>query len=69
MDQSELLRQSELLENPLASKSEAQLLSDVEEFCENHGLIDKLDLFKRAALLAANPKASRGASTSQRRKR
>ncbi|CAM6095661.1 unnamed protein product [Calypogeia fissa] len=60
MDQSELLRQSELLENPLASKSEAQLLSDVEEFCENHGLIDKLDLFKRAALLAANPKGFEG---------
>lgn len=56
MEAAELARQSEILENPLAYKSEAEILADVETFTKDHGLTDKLDLFKRAALLAANPK-------------
>lgn len=57
MDHSELLPKSEVHENPLASKSAAQILSDVDRFCEDYGLTEKLDLFKRAALLAADPTA------------
>ncbi|CAM6121156.1 unnamed protein product [Calypogeia fissa] len=52
----QLSMQSQILENPLAHKTEQEILDDVDKFCHSHGLSDYLDLFTRAALLAANPK-------------
>lgn len=43
------------IQNPLYGKSRATLMRDVEEFVREKGLEDKVDLFKKGALLAAHP--------------
>ncbi|KKY17446.1 putative mfs sugar [Phaeomoniella chlamydospora] len=42
-------------ENPLKDLSKEQLLNDVTAFCEQHGLMDHLDSFKKGALVAQAP--------------
>lgn len=44
------------LQNPLRDIPRATLLKQVEAFVEEKGLQDKTDLFKKAAVLAQNPK-------------
>ncbi|KIJ94154.1 hypothetical protein K443DRAFT_110897 [Laccaria amethystina LaAM-08-1] len=44
------------IQNPLRGLSRKQLMENVEEFVKEKGLEDKLGLFKKAALLAQNPK-------------
>lgn len=39
----------------LAHLTEAQVFADVEQFCHDHGFVDQIDLFKRAARVAHNP--------------
>ncbi|KAH9814224.1 hypothetical protein DFH28DRAFT_972700 [Melampsora americana] len=51
----ELTKLSAKLENPLAGKSAKELISDAEHFCEVHQLNEYVDMFTRAALLAADP--------------
>jgi hypothetical protein len=41
--------------NPLAGLSKTQLFINVTHFCEAYGLEDKIDTFKKAALLAQSP--------------
>jgi hypothetical protein len=41
--------------NPLAGISKTQLFINVTHFCEAYGLEDKIDTFKKAALLAQSP--------------
>ncbi|EAU81614.1 sugar transporter [Coprinopsis cinerea okayama7 len=43
------------IQNPLHGIPEATLLRQAEEFAIDHGLEDKVDLFKKGALLAQNP--------------
>lgn len=45
----------EILENPLTLKTEEEINADVEKFCRENGFEDKVDLFTRGALLAADP--------------
>ncbi|KAF8808914.1 sugar transporter [Phlegmacium glaucopus] len=45
------------IQNPLRGIPRAKLLQQVEAFLEEKGLQDKFELFKKAALLAQNPKA------------
>ncbi|KAI2787092.1 hypothetical protein POX_f07450 [Penicillium oxalicum] len=42
-------------ENPLAGIPKAQLFKDVEKFCHDHGLMDKLEIMKKGALVAQSP--------------
>jgi sugar porter (SP) family MFS transporter len=44
------------IQNPLRGIPRAKLLQQVEAFVEEKGLEDKIELFKKAALLAQNPK-------------
>lgn len=46
---------SAAFENPLAGVSREQLFEDVTKFCTDYNMSDKVDLFKRAALVAQNP--------------
>ncbi|KAF7536992.1 hypothetical protein G7054_g4111 [Neopestalotiopsis clavispora] len=45
--------------NPLAAKTKDELISDVEAFCTQHNLVDKLETFKKGALVARTPNAPR----------
>lgn len=44
------------IQNPLRNIPKAKLLRQVEAFVADKGLQDKTELFKKAALLAQNPK-------------
>ena len=48
---------SRRIQNPLRGIPRAKLLRQVETFVAEKGLEDKTDLFKKAAVLAQNPKA------------
>lgn len=41
--------------NPLSGKSQQQLLSEVEEFCNTHGFQSDLAIFQKGALVAQHP--------------
>ena len=41
--------------NPLADVSHTDLMNDVEVFCNERGLTNRVDLIKRGALVAQNP--------------
>ena len=41
--------------NPLADVSHTDLMNDVEVFCNEKGLTERIDLIKRGALVAQNP--------------
>jgi hypothetical protein len=41
--------------NPLADVSHTDLMHDVEVFCNERGLTERIDLIKRGALVAQNP--------------
>lgn len=43
------------LMNPLSGVSKPQLFADVERFCQEKDLNDKVDIFQRGALIAQNP--------------
>lgn len=42
-------------ENPLRDLPREQLLKDVETFCQEHGLTDHIDAFRKGALVAQSP--------------
>lgn len=42
-------------ENPLVGVSKSKLFQDVEKFCRDYDLMDKLDLMKKGALVAQKP--------------
>lgn len=44
------------IQNPLHGIPRAQLLAQVEEFAKEKEMADKIDLLRKAALLAQNPK-------------
>ena len=46
------------LRNPLAGIPRETLMANVEEFAEQKGLQNKLDILKRGAILAQNPVCS-----------
>jgi hypothetical protein len=46
---------SAIFENPLAGISREQLLRDVETFCNQYGLSEYEDTFKKGALVSQNP--------------
>lgn len=46
---------SAAFENPLSGVPKAQLLEDVETFCQEHNLMDHIDVFRRGALVAQRP--------------
>ncbi len=46
---------SAVFENPLQDVPREQLMSDVENFCKEFGLLDHLDVFQKGALVAQNP--------------
>jgi hypothetical protein len=46
---------SAVFENPLQDVSQDQLMSDVENFCKEFGLLDHLDTFRKGAMVAQNP--------------
>lgn len=46
---------SDKFENPLAGIDKHKLFEDVEKFCRVHDLMDKVELFKKGALVAQNP--------------
>jgi hypothetical protein len=46
---------SAVFENPLAGISREQLLRDVETFCNQYGLREYEDTFKKGALVSQNP--------------
>ncbi|WVQ81201.1 hypothetical protein IAT38_003323 [Cryptococcus sp. DSM 104549] len=43
------------IQNPLFGKSKATLFAEVEQFCQDWEFMDRVDLFKKGALLAQNP--------------
>ncbi|CAH0052217.1 unnamed protein product [Clonostachys solani] len=45
-------------ENPLATRTEEEVLSDVEEFCRKHNLMDFIEDFRQGALVARDPQNS-----------
>lgn len=49
---------SAAFENPLAGVPREQIFKDVTEFCTKYNMEDKIELFKRAALVARNPDAA-----------
>ena len=49
---------SAAFENPLAGLSKEQICSDVEAFCNENGLTESVDVFKKGALVAQNPAAA-----------
>ncbi|WWD09184.1 hypothetical protein V865_007306 [Kwoniella europaea PYCC6329] len=51
----ELQSQAKKLINPLHGFTKEQVLADVEEFCKEKNLDDKVDVFKRGALIAQRP--------------
>jgi hypothetical protein len=46
---------SAVFENPLQDVPRDQLMSDVQRFCKEFGLLDHLDAFQKGALIAQNP--------------
>jgi hypothetical protein len=46
---------SAAFENPLANISKEQLLSDVETFCKDNGLMEHIEEFRKGALVASDP--------------
>lgn len=46
---------SAAFENPLSNIPKDQLLQEVETFCQEHGLMDHIDAFRKGALVAQNP--------------
>lgn len=45
-------------ENPLATRTEEEVLLDVEEFCRKHNLMDFIEDFRQGALVARDPQNS-----------
>ena len=48
-------RLNSVFENPLANVPDEQLMHDVEEFCEKHGMMEHLDDMKKGALISKAP--------------
>lgn len=48
---------SAVFENPLAGLSKETLLKNVEEFCQQHELMDYIEVFRKGALIAQRPQA------------
>ncbi|KZO92569.1 hypothetical protein CALVIDRAFT_487233 [Calocera viscosa TUFC12733] len=51
----EMRKISQKLENPLQGMSQAELIDAAEKYCTLHGMEEHLKMFKRGALLAAQP--------------
>ena len=44
-----------IFENPLAGVPRDELFEDVDRFCQNHGLMEYKELFRKGALISQNP--------------
>lgn len=45
-----------IFENPLAGVDPDQLMKDVDNFCSKYGLMESVDVIKRGALVARDPR-------------